>query len=331
MYVAGAMFLVMVSGLMGMALFLMRPAGSEDSPAQVFVVPEGAGLSSVAAELDRRGLISARSLFVLWGRAAGHSRSIKAGEYSLSASMPPVKIMEYLRRGMILTHPVTIPEGVGLRDVARLLAERGLVNEDEFVAYASDPEVAGRYGIDASGLEGFLYPDTYHFSKGLPVRVMADAMVGRFFQKIGPLEELIQQSGMSVNQVVILASIIEKETGSAPERPIIASVFLNRIRAGMRLQSDPTAVYDIHGFEGRITRKELRRQSPYNTYVINGLPIGPIGNPGFEAVLAVLEPAETGFFYFVSRNDGTHHFSETLEEHNSAVQKYQRRPGSRAS
>jgi UPF0755 protein len=314
-----------------MAWFLMRPAAPDGAPARVFVVPEGAGLADVASRLERRGFIRGRSVFVLWARALGCSRSIKAGEYSLSPAMPPVKILEYLRRGMILTHPVTIPEGVRLREVDGLLAERGLLEKEAFVSYCSDSGTAEGYGIDAPGLEGFLYPDTYRFSKGLTVRVIADVMVSRFFEKVGPLEKRIEESGMSLEEVVILASIIEKETGSAPERPLIASVFLNRIARGMRLQSDPTAVYDIDDFEGTITRKELRRHSPYNTYVVAGLPPGPICNPGLDAVIAVLEPAQTDFLYFVSKNDGTHHFSKTLGEHNSAVQKYRIRPRGRAS
>ncbi len=331
LYLAGTAFLAVIFCAVGMGWFLVRPAAPGGATAQVFVVPQGAGLSRVAAELHGEGLISSPGMFVLWGRMLGHSRSIKAGEYSLCASMQPVRIMEALRRGLILTHPVTIPEGVDIRAVGRLLSERGLVDEEEFIAYVSDPEVSERYGIETPGLEGFLYPDTYRFSRGLPARVIADFMVERFFDVMDSLEGRIRGAGLSLEQVVILASIIEKETGSAAERPIIASVFFNRMKTGMRLQSDPTAVYDMDDFQGRITRAELRRKSPYNTYVISGLPVGPIGNPGKDAILAVLEPEDTDFFYFVSRNDGTHHFSRTLEEHNAAVRKYQRRPAGRAS
>jgi UPF0755 protein len=314
-----------------MGWFLLRPAVPGGAPSQIFVVPEGTGFAEVAARLERRGFIKCRSAFVLWARAAGSSRSIKAGEYSLSPGMPPVKILEYLRRGILVTHPVTIPEGLGLREVGEIFSRVGLVDKNSFISYCSDPKTAAGYGLDSPGLEGFLYPDTYRFSKGLPVRVIVDVMVKRFFEKVGPLKERIEQTGMSLEQVVILASIIEKETGRAFERPLIASVFLNRIDKGMRLQSDPTAVYDIVNFQGPITRKELTRRSAYNTYMVAGLPPGPICSPGLDSVLAVLEPAQTDFLYFVSKNDGTHHFSKSLKEHNAAVQKFQRRSAGRSS
>ncbi len=328
---AGAVFLLIVAVALGMAWFLMRPAAPGGASAEVFIVPEGAGLSDVAARLERRGLITGRRAFVLWARAVGASTSIKAGEYSLSPAMPPVAILEYLRKGVMVTHSVTIPEGLGLREVAVLLAERGLVENDLFVSYCSDLKTAAHYGIDSPGLEGFLYPDTYRFTRGLPVQSVVDVMVQRFFEKTEPLKEQIQETGMSLEEVVILASIIEKETGSAPERPLIASVFLNRIARDMRLQSDPTAVYDIPNFEGVITRKELRRRSPYNTYMVKGLPPGPICNPGLQSILAVVEPAQSDFLYFVSKRDGTHHFSKTLEEHNAAVLKYRNRASARGS
>ncbi len=331
MYSGAAVFLAVVSATVWMAWSLLHPAVPDGAPAHIFVVPEGVGLADVAARLGRQGLIKSGNAFVLWARIAGSSRSIKAGEYSLSPAMPPVKILEYLRRGILMTHPVTIPEGMGLREIGGLLAGLDLVDEGAFISYCLNPKTAESYGLNFPGLEGFLYPDTYRFSKGLPVRVMVDVMVKRFFEKIGPLKGRIEQTGMSLDQAVILASIIEKETGSASERPLIASVFLNRIDKGMRLQSDPTAVYDIVDFEGPITRKELRRRSAYNTYMVTGLPPGPICNPGLDSVLAVLDPAQTDYLYFVSKNDGTHHFSKSLKEHNAAVQKYQRRSAGRSS
>lgn len=328
---SAAVFLAVVTAAVWMAWSLFHPAVPEGAPSEIFVVPEGAFLSDVAGRLEKQGFIKSRKAFVLWARAAGFSRSIKAGEYSLSPGMPAVKILQYLRRGILVTHPVTIPEGLGLREVGGLLSGLKLADKDAFVTHCLDPKTAESYGLDSPGLEGFLYPDTYRFSRGLPVRVIVDVMVKRFFEKVAPLKERIEETEMSLEQVVILASIIEKETGSAPERPLIASVFLNRISRGMRLQSDPTAVYDMVGFEGPITRKELRRSSAYNTYRVAGLPPGPICNPGLDSVLAVIEPAQTDFLYFVSKNDGTHHFSKTLREHNAAVQKYQRRPTRRTS
>jgi UPF0755 protein len=247
---------------------------------------------------------------------------VKAGEYVLHPAMSPRGILDILTRGGVLTHRVTIPEGFTARQIARLLAREGLCTETAFLKATRKPELGRPYGLSA-GLEGFLFPDTYHFSRGLSATTLARIMVRRFFTVIEPLQPRISQSELDLPEIVTLASIVEKETGTPNERPLIASVFINRLRRNMRLQSDPTVIYGIRDFNGNLTRKDLKTPGPYNTYRNSGLPPGPIANPGLAAIEAVLSPAQTRYLYFVSKNNGTHHFSRTLREHNQAVRRYQ--------
>ena len=324
----GLVFLIGVFLFVGFGYYLSTPA-EKGGDEQVFFVREGATLNVVADELELQGIIRGKRLFLLWARFMGYSRSIKAGEYRLSSTMPPLKILETLSKGIVITHPVTIPEGFTIKQIGELLEEKGLVKNEEFLAITGDPDVAKRYGISGQSLEGYLYPDTYQFDRGLSPMSIVEVMIKHFWEVTGPLREKIEQSGMTIEEVITLASIVEKETGRAEERPIIASVFLNRLKKGMRLETDPTVIYGIKDFSGNLKKKHLTQHTPYNTYVIRGLPPGPIANPGKEAIEAVLFPAKTAYLYFVSKNDGTHYFSKTLTDHNNAVQKYQKKRRSR--
>jgi UPF0755 protein len=317
-------FLAVVFVALRIGLFLINPAerGGAD---QVIVVKEGLSLQEVADELERTKIITNRSLFMMWARVMGYSTKIKAGEYQLSPRMAPIRVLEILTTGTIITHPVTIPEGFTKEQIAELLSRKGLVKKLRFLSLTDDPEVLKKYGISGPSLEGYLYPDTYQVGRGLSAESIIDVMVRRFWEVAKPFAKRAEESGMKMKEVVIIASIVEKETGLGEERPIIASVFLNRIKKRMRLASDPTVIYGIKNFDGNLTRKDLATRTPYNTYVIRGLPPGPIANPGQEAIKAVLYPAKTNYLYFVSKNDGSHHFSKTLKEHNKAVIKYQKR------
>jgi len=239
--------------------------------------------------------------------------------------MPPHKVLETLTKGIVITHSVTIPEGFTLQQIGELLEQRELINKEEFLSITGKADSATRYGICAPSLEGYLYPDTYQFGRGLPALSIIEVMVKRFWEVAGPYRERAKELGMTMEEVVTLASIVEKETGLGPERPIIASVFLNRLKKRMRLESDPTVIYGVKGFTGNLKKKHLTEPTPYNTYVIHGLPPGPIASPGEEAIEAVLYPAKTHYLYFVSKNDGSHYFSKTLAEHNRAVQEYQKK------
>jgi UPF0755 protein len=306
------------------AFDLIKPA-REGQKDQFFLVPEGSTLRQVALNLEVEGFLSRPGPFLLWGRLKGYSKSIKAGEYRLNSSMSPLQILRTLKMGVVATHAVTIPEGFTSEQIAALMEGKGLVQRQEFLSLARDPEFAQRCGISAPALEGYLYPDTYRFSRGLSVVTLVNTMVRRFQEMVEPLMGSVENSGMSLGEVLTLASIVEKETGCARERPLIASVFLNRLKRGMRLESDPTVIYGLKDFDGNLTRKDLAQETAYNTYVIKGLPPGPIANPGLAAIKAVLSPATADFLYFVSKNDGTHHFSKTLREHNRAVRIYQKR------
>ena len=322
----GLFFLVVVFLSLGFGLFLLSPA-DKDGVAQVFVVRERSSLKEVAGDLEKNGLITNKTLFVLWTRVKGYGKDIRAGEYSLSPAMAPVQLLEILRKGLAILYPVTIPEGFTKDQIADVLAAKGLVEKKRFLELTEDKAVLSQYGISGPSLEGYLFPDTYHFSRGTPALAVLDAMVKRFKQVVAPFMDKVQGTGMTIEQVVTLASIVEKETGRSEERPLIASVFLNRLRLGMRLESDPTVIYGMENFGGNLKKRDLTDKTPYNTYVIQGLTPGPIANPGLESIKAVLEPAGTEYLYFVSKNDGSHHFSKTLSEHNRAVEIYQKRKG----
>jgi UPF0755 protein len=323
-FVIGLVFLIGVFLFVGFGYYLSSPA-EKGGKEQVFFVRDGSTLNEVTSELESKRIITGKRLFLLWARLMGYSRSIKAGEYRLSSGMPPLKILETLSKGIVITHPVTIPEGFTIRQIGELLEEKGLVNKDEFLSITGDPDVAKRYGICGHSLEGYLYPDTYQFGRGLSAMSIVDVMVKHFWEVVAPLRQKVEQSGMTIEEVITLASIVEKETGRAEERPVIASVFKNRLKKRMRLETDPTVIYGIKDFSGNLKKKHLNQRTPYNTYVIRGLPPGPIANPGKEAIEAVLFPAKTDYLYFVSKNDGSHHFSKTLVEHNRAVEIYQKK------
>lgn len=329
-FFAGLLFLIMVFLSMGFGLFFISPAKKGGSK-QVVILKEGFSVEEVARELEKREIIRSRISFKLWARMTGVSKKIKAGEYLLSPDMPPVKILDILKKGAVITHAVTIPEGYTKKQISQLLEKENLANKDEFLSLTENASLLKRYGISGRSLEGYLYPDTYRFARGVHVSSIIEAMVKRFLRVVGPLKSRADEMEMDLKEVIILASMVEKETGRSEERPMVASVFLNRLKRGMCLASDPTVIYGMDRFNGNLTRKDLETSTPYNTYIIQGLPAGPIGNPGLEAIKAVLYPAETDFLYFVSKNDGSHHFSRTLSEHNRAVQVYQKgRGGERA-
>jgi UPF0755 protein len=303
--------------------FLMRPAGF-DQKEEIFIVKKGTGLKSVATELERRKLIKSKDLFIFWALLKGGSRDLKAGEYSLNQSMSSITIFTILASGAVKTHPLTIPEGLAAEQIADILAQKGLVDKREFMALAMDKNLAASCHIDGQSLEGYLFPDTYLLSRDMGARQIIDLMIKRFWDIFSNLKKG-HETPLSLREIVTLASIVEKETGLAEERPLIASVFLNRLKRRMRLESDPTVIYGLKDFDGNLTKKDLQSPSPYNTYRNRGLPPGPIANPGRESLKAVINPAQTDYLYFVSRNDGSHYFSTTLREHNRAVIRYQKR------
>jgi UPF0755 protein len=306
-------------------LFLHAPGKAERTTRVVLIQP-GTRAVAIARQLEAEGVVAdaRRFLWLCSVRRAGPR--LQAGEYAFVPLSTPLQVLERLIRGDVVQHRVTFPEGSTLRTVARLLAEAGLAAEGEILQQATDPSTLRLLGVDAASLEGLLFPDTYSFQKTQDATALLETMLKRFRRQFpASRQERARELGLSVNQIVTLASLVEKEARVDSERPIIAAVFLNRLRHRMPLQSDPTAVYDLADFSGPVTHAHLQRPSPYNTYLNEGLPPGPICNPGAKSLRAALYPADVSFLYFVSNNDGTHQFSQTLEEHNRAVRSYRQK------
>ena len=301
-------------------------------PSKVVFIPDGATFQQVAALLAREQLIKSRSAFVLLGRSQFADRKIQAGEYELNAGMLPSEILSRLLSGQVMLHPVTIPEGSTMIQIADIVGQQEIADHNELLRLMRDRRFIVSLGINANTLEGYLYPDTYKLPRRSRASDVLSAMVDRLRQVYGPeFQARAEQLKMSQHEVLTLASVIERETASNEEREEISAVFHNRLKKGIPLQSDPTVIYGLPDFDGNIRKKDLSSPSPYNTYRVVGLPPGPIASPGHEAIRAALYPSDSKALYFVSRNDGTHHFSSTLAEHNEAVEKYQKRPFRRAA
>ncbi|HEX8750320.1 MAG TPA: endolytic transglycosylase MltG [Nitrospira sp.] len=305
---------------------------SEHPPSKDVVIPDGSTFQHIAALLEREGLIKSRFAFVLIGRYQSADRKIQAGEYELSPAMTPAEILSKMTSGQVVLRPITIPEGLTMMQIADLMAQQGVADREELLQFMKDRAFTTSLGIKADNLEGYLYPDTYKFPKSVKAKEVVATMVEHLKQVYGmELELRSQELKMSQHEVLTLASVIEKETGSNGEREEISAVFHNRLKKHIPLQSDPTVIYGLPNFDGNIHKKDLSIDSPYNTYRFAGLPPGPIANPGIRSIRAALYPSASRALYFVSKNDGTHQFSATLMEHNQAVEKYQKRPFRRAT
>jgi UPF0755 protein len=299
------------------------PATGQDEIVTVYI-PRGATFSQVVNFLDEKGLVRSRLFFRAMAHFYNAPRQIKAGEYEFSRALPQGEILGKLINGDVKKHTIVVPEGFTVRLIAARLAANGLVDEKEFLRLARDGEFLATLNIPAPSAEGFLFPDTYNFDRTMDAKTIMKMMSDQFWVKVtGAMIEKARIQKLGLKEWVTLASIIEKETGRKDEMPLVSAVFHNRLRIKMPLQSDPTVIYGIENFDGNLTRRHLERQNPYNSYLNRGLPPGPICNPGMDALTAALNPAPVEYFYFVSRNDGSHQFSATLAEHSRAVRKYQ--------
>jgi UPF0755 protein len=291
----------------------------------VVVIPPGASFRQVVDRLERVGVVRHALLFRILARYQNLDRQVRSGEYRFTEALTPAEVLEKLRSPESLARRVTVPEGLTARQIAVLLESDGFGGRDAFACAMHDATLLLQFSLPATGVEGYLFPDTYAFEWFSQPLDIVRAMLARFVAVSEALGEQRQSAGLSVEEMVILASVIEKETGAAVERPLIAGVFHNRLRRGMLLQSDPTVIYGRDGDWGLpLTRSDLKRPTSYNTYTRAGLPHGPIANPGRAALYAAVAPQDTKALYFVSKNDGTHVFSRTLREHNRAVRTYQR-------
>ncbi len=300
-------------------------ASDADASSKVVTIHSGKGLDAIVQLLHQADLIEYPFKYKLIVQIRGEAKKLKAGEYLLAASMTPLEILDKIVNGDVRFYKLTVPEGYNLHQIAESVSLAGLASEDAFYKAATDLTALRRLNINAPMFEGYLFPETYYFpTQSTPAQIITK-MVEQFQAVFTAKMKLrAQELNLSVHQVVTLASIIEKETGAAEERAVISSVFHNRLKKRMRLESDPTVIYGLKSFDGNLTRKHLNTPTPYNTYVIKGLPPGPIANPGRKAILAALYPADTRFLFFVSKNDHTHYFSADLKSHNRAVRKYQK-------
>ncbi len=304
------------------AVFLLLPPGS-GKLTRIFEVKEGYALKKIAGQLEQSGVVSSEGLFILYAKLKGAEGGIKAGTYLFTDGMTPVVILHKLLSGDVYVRRFAVPEGYSMYQIAELLDRRGIVGRDAFLEQCANPALLAKLGIRASSVEGYLYPCTYDITPGTSAAALVREMVSQFRKHLSAeLEARSKAIRLSTGEILTLASMVEKEAVAPGDRPLIASVFFNRLKKKMPLQSDPTAVYGVRAFAGKVSKKDITIDSPYNTYKIRGLPPGPIGNPGRDAIEAVLNPARTKYLYFVSRMDGTHYFSTTLEEHNLAVNRY---------
>jgi UPF0755 protein len=293
-----------------------------------FRVEPGTSLAAVARGLERDGLIRRAWAFEGLARYRGLATELRSGEYEFSPHLGSGEILERIAEGRVRTHRIAIPEGLTATEIAQRFEEGGLADSGEFLAAVQSQELVDELGVEGESLEGYLFPETYQLARGLPAAEIARAMVAQFqtvWAEIAPGSEAL---GLSMLETVTLASIIEKETGVPEERAEIAAVLHNRLQRGMRLETDPTVIYGIPQFDGNLRRTDLEDAgNPYNTYQIPGLPPGPIANPGAEALRAAVAPADSSHLFFVSRGDGTHHFSSSYAEHSAAVDRFQKRGG----
>lgn len=329
-YVLGLSVLLLIGlGALGYRAYELarEPYRGFDDDEVFYTAERGASGTQVASELERLGVIRDARLFVAALRLRDETGSIQAGEYRFSEPSSSLSVLDRLVAGDIYTFAVTVPEGLTLVETAEHLSGQGVADRDALVRAYSEKSHIATLDPDAINLEGYLFPTTYHFTRNPEPSEIARAMAAQFRALFGDDRRArSHELELTPREVVTLASVIEKETGAAQERPLIGSVFWNRLKRGMPLGSDPTIIYALKlegRFDGNLRRVDLEIDSPYNTYRFAGLPPGPIASPGEAAIDAVLHPAESSYFYFVSKNDGTHHFSKTLREHSAAVRKYQ--------
>lgn len=293
-------------------------------------IEKGSSLNAIAELLYDKSVIRSPGIFSGYARIKGVSGKLSAGEYEFPANMTLNAILDKIVRGEVKQYRLTIIEGWNLEDIKNSLAQKIFLEPyiaADFEKLVYDTSFINTLGLGGlTSLEGYLFPDTYNYNKPRTAQEIISPMVKRFKEIYTDEFKLrAKELGMTDEEVITLASIIEKETGDDEERPLISSVFHNRLEKGMVLASDPTVIYGIPNFDGNLRKADLKRPSPYNTYVNPGLPPGPICNPGLASIKAALYPAISDYLYFVSKNNGSHHFSKTIEEHSKAVIQYQKR------
>ncbi|MGH7884235.1 MAG: endolytic transglycosylase MltG [Thermodesulfobacteriota bacterium] len=284
-------------------------------------IPRGYGLNLIANLLEKNEVVRNKKLFIAYALINGSGNKLKAGEYFFDPSITIKEVFDKLENGDVIIRKVTIPEGLNINEIGKILEKNKVVSKNDFVALAASEEFSENFfQISTRNLEGFLFPDTYSFNKNESPKFVIETMVNRFKEVF---EKLENSRGYDLLETVTRASIIEKETGVNSEKPLVSAVIDNRLKKGIRLACDPTVIYALgEKFNGNLTKKDLEFESPYNTYRVKGLPPGPIANPGKESLEAALNPADVDYLYFVSKGDGSHFFSDNYNSHVNAVNKY---------
>ena len=305
---------------------IFQPIDPTDGTTTVFEVAPNDTFKDVTKRLKDKELIKSEPILVALARIKGLDKRIKAGEYRISRSMSLYSIIKLFEKGKTLERKVTIPEGSTVEQIVELFKTAGIISEDELRKALEDKDLLRSVAISSESFEGYLFPDTYNFPKGSSGREIITTLIKRGI-KLWPQEfsDRAEEIGLTRDKVITLASIVEKESGNTEEQPKVASVFHNRLKRGMKLQSDPTVIYGLKDFDGNLRKADLEDPHPYNTYVHTGLPPAPICNPGTSAIKAVLYPAETSYLFFVANNKGAHVFSVDYKQHQRAVNKYQKR------
>ncbi len=297
------------------------------SPKKITVeIPKGSSVKKIARLFEENEVIDDKYVFEYYLRLTGKSHLIKAGEYEIEPGQNLSTFVSWLIKGKVKQYKFTVPEGYSIKDICTLFVKKKIM--EKLLCFELTKRVDflnASEGIES--LEGYLFPDTYYYEKSSTPEAIIKQMVALFYKKLGEEVKANSDKEKSLYKTITLASIIEKETSVDSERGTVSGVYQNRLNKGMLLQSDPTVIYGIPNFDGDIRKKDLEKDTPYNTYTRPGLPKGPICNPGLPSIEAAISPAPTEFLYFVAKGDGSHYFSKTLEEHNKAVRYYQLKQG----
>jgi UPF0755 protein len=323
------LFIIAVASTVGFFSYQFLGSGpSNDATEILFDVAPGQSMATVAANLESQRLVKNAWLFSKYSRIKGANSKLKKGEYALNQVMTPNQVLNVITSGKSVMRSLTIPEGKNIFDIADIFEKSNYGTKQDFLKLVTDQEfIQSLFGEKLESLEGYLFPDTYKVTKFDTQKEIIQQMTTHFFNVYKEIEPLAKKLNWSRSKLITFASIVEKETGAASDRPLVSSVFHNRLKMNMKLQTDPTVLYGkamlLGAMPNNITRTDLQAPTKYNSYTNYGLPPGPISNPGRDAILAVINPAITKYIYFVSRNDGTTAFSETLAQHNMAVQKFQ--------
>ena len=314
--------LCLISLLIG--VFLMLPPTSSEEIVN-FEVPIGSSSRAIAKQLVEQKLIRSEYAFRIIIRHRGTGRRLRAGIYALRRNMALWHIVDEFEKGQVTLASWTVPEGLTTSGIAELWETTGFGTAEAFREAAESSCLLNQYGLEGKTIEGYLFPNTYKFAKGITAEKAVEMMLNEFKQQwTETFDEEARNLGLTRHEIVTLASVIEKEAQSKSERPRIASVFHNRLTRKWRLQADPTVLYALGNPKRLLTRADLSVDSPYNTYKYRGLPPGPIANPGIDSIIATLRPEKTDYFYFVAIGEGKHHFSKTLSEHNRMIRKIRR-------